>query len=385
MSSHAQACGHFCYCLSILSKAPCHSLVGQQPQCLISAIHLVPWGGVCSLCLPTSYSLSVLTLSHSFSSVDFLPAPPPMKSSWCLFFLPAVTKGFVYSSFLKPYNARRSHSDASVGSQSPTESEHGGSSPRFAQRQNSSGTLTFNPSSMAVSFSSGPCQKQPPDASSQTEFDQGTLSASLNSEGSPSKCPSDPDSPSQHRPWDSGDAVRDLHQPAPALRNSRSPRHPEMAGSSVPGRNGQGRDLVKAGARTALSLDGRHDQPASSEAEGNQVSAPSFHGYCAACGCRWWALRSGRGMPWPGGDAGDGPTDKSLKDLQKLTAVSGQLHSNWPLVADFTGYSVVERLPGVTMKLFTLFQCTDSSIGIKSVWLIYLVSHSSSYISRIQE
>ncbi|OWK07766.1 DNMBP [Cervus elaphus hippelaphus] len=212
--------------------------------------------------------LEVLTLSHSFS-VDFLPAAPPTKSSWCLFFLPAVTKGFVYSSFLKPYNARCSHSDASVGSQSPTES--GGSSPRFPRRQNSGGTLTFNPSSMAVSFSSGPCQKQPPDASSQTEFDQGTISASLNSEGSPSKCPSDPDSPSQHRPWDSGDAVRDLHQPAPTLRNSRSPRHPEMAGSSVPGRNGQGRDLVKAGARTALSLDDRHDQPANSEAEGNQV------------------------------------------------------------------------------------------------------------------
>ncbi|XP_065779162.1 dynamin-binding protein isoform X3 [Muntiacus reevesi] len=182
-----------------------------------------------------------------------------------------VTKGFVYSSFLKPYNARRSHSDASVGSQSPTESEHGGSSPRFPRRQNSGGTLTFNPSSMAVSFSSGPCQKQPPDASSQTEFDQGTLSSSLNSEGSPSKCPSDPDYPSQHRPWDSGDAVRDLHQPTTTLRNSRSPRHPEMAGSSVPGRNGQGRDLVKADARTALSLDDRHDQPASSEAEGNQV------------------------------------------------------------------------------------------------------------------
>ena len=275
-------------------------LLGQQPQRLVSAIRLAPWDGmVSSLCLLT-YSLSVLTVSHSFSSVDFLPAPPT-KSSWCLFFLPAVTKGFVYSSFLKPYNARRSHSDASVGSHSSTESEHGSSSPRFPQRQNSGGTLTFNPSSMAVSFSSGPCQKQPPDASSQTEFDQGTLSASLNSEGSPSRCPSDPDSPSQHRPWDSGDAVRDLHQPAPTLRNSRNPRHPEMAGSSVSGRNGQSRDLVKAGARTALFLDDRHEQPESSEAEGNQVSAPGFHGYCGACGCRGWVLRSGRGLTGLGG------------------------------------------------------------------------------------
>ncbi|XP_028023575.2 dynamin-binding protein isoform X2 [Balaenoptera acutorostrata] len=182
-----------------------------------------------------------------------------------------VTKGFVYSSFLKPYNARRSHSDASVGSHSSTESEHGSSSPRFPRRQNSGGTLTFNPSSVAVSFSSGPSQKQPPDTSSLTEFDQGTLSASLNSESSPSRCPSDPDCPSQHGSWDSVDAARDLHQPAPTLRSSRNPRHPEMAGDSVPGRNGQGRDLVKGCARTALSLDDRNGQLENSEAEGNQV------------------------------------------------------------------------------------------------------------------
>ncbi|XP_032464918.1 dynamin-binding protein isoform X1 [Phocoena sinus] len=182
-----------------------------------------------------------------------------------------VTKGFVYSSFLKPYNARRSHSDASVGSHSSTESEHSSSSPRFPRRQNSGGTLTFNPSSVAVSFSSGPSQKQPPDTSSLTEFDQGTLSASLNSESSPSRCPSDPDSPSQHGPWDSVDAARDLQQPAPTLRSSRNPRHPEMAAYSVPGRNGQGRDLVKGCARTALSLDDRNGQLENSEAEGNQV------------------------------------------------------------------------------------------------------------------
>eukprot|EP00069_Balaena_mysticetus_P022127 bmy_14135T0 len=182
-----------------------------------------------------------------------------------------VTKGFVYSSFLKPYNARRSHSDASVGSHSSTESEHGSSSPRFPRRQNSGGTLTFNPSSVAVSFSSGPSQKQPPETSSLTEFDQGTLSASLNSESSPSRCPSDPDCPSQHGSWDSVDAARDLHQPAPTLRSSRNPRHPEMAGYSVPGRNGQGRDLVKGCARTALSLDDRNGQLENSEAEGNQV------------------------------------------------------------------------------------------------------------------
>ncbi|XP_063290760.1 dynamin-binding protein isoform X2 [Pelobates fuscus] len=62
-----------------------------------------------------------------------------------------VTKGFVYSSFLKPYNPRRSHSDASIGSQSSTESGYGGSSPNFS-RQNSNSTLTFNQNNSSVSF-----------------------------------------------------------------------------------------------------------------------------------------------------------------------------------------------------------------------------------------
>ncbi|XP_018418382.1 PREDICTED: dynamin-binding protein [Nanorana parkeri] len=62
-----------------------------------------------------------------------------------------VTKGFVYSSFLKPYNPRRSHSDASIGSHSSNESGYGGSSPIFT-RQNSNSTLSINPSSSTVSF-----------------------------------------------------------------------------------------------------------------------------------------------------------------------------------------------------------------------------------------
>lgn len=183
-----------------------------------------------------------------------------------------VTKGFVYSSFLKPYNARRSHSDVSVGSHSSTESEPGGSSPRVPRRQNSGGTLTFNPSSMAVTFSAGPGQKQPPDAASPREVDQGALSASFHPESSPCRCPSDPDSPSQQRPWDLADAAaRDAHQPGPALRSCRNSRHPEMAGHVVPGRSGQGRDLVKAGTRAAPTADDRNGEPGSSEAEGNQV------------------------------------------------------------------------------------------------------------------
>ncbi|XP_053548505.1 dynamin-binding protein isoform X1 [Bombina bombina] len=75
-----------------------------------------------------------------------------------------VTKGFVYSSFLKPYNPRRSHSDVSVGSQSSNESGYGGSSPNFS-RQNSNSTLTFNQNNSAVTFSATSAPKQMTDPS----------------------------------------------------------------------------------------------------------------------------------------------------------------------------------------------------------------------------
>nr|XP_057917595.1 dynamin-binding protein isoform X2 [Doryrhamphus excisus] len=71
-----------------------------------------------------------------------------------------VTKGFVYSSFLKPYNPRRSHSDVSIESQSSNESGYGGSSPVFS-RQNSNSTLTFNQDTAVVSFSATQPQNQP--------------------------------------------------------------------------------------------------------------------------------------------------------------------------------------------------------------------------------
>lgn len=71
-----------------------------------------------------------------------------------------VTKGFVYSSFLKPYNPRRSHSDVSIESQSSNESGYGGSSPVFS-RQNSNSTLTFNQDTATVSFSTSQSQNHP--------------------------------------------------------------------------------------------------------------------------------------------------------------------------------------------------------------------------------
>lgn len=237
--------------------------------------------------------------ASSFVSLTIDPAFPlsirpfpllPSRQPCRLFFLFAVTKGFVYSSFLKPYNARRSHSDASVGSHSSAESELGRSSPGLP-RQNSSSTLTFNPSSMAVSFTSGPCRKQPQDASSWKELAQGPPSTSLNVgglESGPCRCPSDPLSAALPRPWDAAEAARDGEGPAPAPRSYRTPRHPEMAGCPAPGRNGQGKDLVRGCARTAPPLGDRSDEPGRSEAEGNQVGAP-----CSPCGrAGVWPLRA---------------------------------------------------------------------------------------------
>ncbi|XP_006831526.1 PREDICTED: dynamin-binding protein [Chrysochloris asiatica] len=179
-----------------------------------------------------------------------------------------ITKGFVYSSFLKPYNPRRSHSDVSVGSHSSTESEQSGSSPRFP-RQNSHSSLTFNPGSMAMSFSSGPCQKPPQDAALK-EIGHGNLSSSFNvgdSESSPPRCLSETDSTSQPRSRDSGDAARDTT----TSRSYRRSRHPEMAGYTVPGRNGQCKDLVKECVKIAQPMKDKNKEPEKSEAEGNQV------------------------------------------------------------------------------------------------------------------
>uniref|UniRef100_UPI00398F82BA dynamin-binding protein isoform X1 n=1 Tax=Pristiophorus japonicus TaxID=55135 RepID=UPI00398F82BA len=67
----------------------------------------------------------------------------------------AAMKGFVYSSFLKPYNPRRSHSDISVGSHSSNESGYGGSSPVIS-RQNSASVLAVNHASGTASFSASP-------------------------------------------------------------------------------------------------------------------------------------------------------------------------------------------------------------------------------------
>ncbi|XP_069877493.1 dynamin-binding protein-like [Dipodomys merriami] len=188
-----------------------------------------------------------------------------------------VTKGFVYSSFLKPYNPRRSQSDASVGSHSSTESELGSCSPRFP-RQNSNSTLTFNPGSMAVSFTPGSCSPQSQDACSLKECDQGTLSTPLTpgspgSSGSgPAMCLAEPEPPCQPRPGHSADVARDTSQPSATLKGCyQGYKHPEASGYAVPGRNGQGNDPVKGNARASQALEEKNKELQSSEVEGNQV------------------------------------------------------------------------------------------------------------------
>ncbi|XP_038264155.1 dynamin-binding protein isoform X2 [Dermochelys coriacea] len=157
-----------------------------------------------------------------------------------------VTKGFVYSSFLKPYNPRRSHSDVSVGSHSSNESEHGSSSPH------SSNTLTFNPSGMTMTFTQKPLQgcASPGDPYHSLRSPSETEAASPTQAGS-----SDRTVPMESNP-----------QPnmTPAHRRD---RRPELNSSSST-RSGH---PAKAYLRPAPSLEDRDSGLESSESEGSQV------------------------------------------------------------------------------------------------------------------
>ncbi|XP_044881714.1 dynamin-binding protein isoform X2 [Mauremys mutica] len=157
-----------------------------------------------------------------------------------------VTKGFVYSSFLKPYNPRRSHSDISVGSHSSNESEHSSSSPH------SSNTLTFNPSGMTVTFTQKPLQdcaspgdpyhslrsRSETDAASQPQAGSSDRTVPMESNQQPNMTPA-------HQRYS-----------RPELNSSSSTR------SGHPG---------KAYLRPAPSLEDRDSGLESSESEGNQV------------------------------------------------------------------------------------------------------------------
>ncbi|KAM9232009.1 dynamin-binding protein [Leptosomus discolor] len=153
-----------------------------------------------------------------------------------------VTKGFVYSSFLKPYNPRRSQSDVSVGSHSSNESEHSSSSPQ------SNTTLTFSPSGAAVTFTQKPLQ----DSASPADPYQ-----------SPQP-PSEVDSPSLPQ-LGSGDRTAPLE--AGTVPSQRRYSRPEL-GCGPSSRNGH---PTKAHPRPALSVEDRDSGLESSESEGNQV------------------------------------------------------------------------------------------------------------------
>ncbi|NXJ07352.1 DNMBP protein, partial [Odontophorus gujanensis] len=147
-----------------------------------------------------------------------------------------VTKGFVYSSFLKPYNPRRSQSDVSVGSHSSNESEQSSSSPH------SSATLTFCPSKAVVAFTPKPSRD----------------SASLGELCHSPQSPSEMDSPS------SGD--RTAPQEAVMVTSPRHYSRPEPGYSSSP-RNGH---PTKAHLRSASLVEDRDSGLESGESEGNQ-------------------------------------------------------------------------------------------------------------------
>ncbi|NXX90776.1 DNMBP protein, partial [Centropus bengalensis] len=151
-----------------------------------------------------------------------------------------VTKGFVYSSFLKPYNPRRSQSDVSVASHSSNESEHSSSSPH------SNAALTFSPGGAAVTFT----QKPPQDSASPAEPYQ-----------SPQP-PSETDSSSLPQ---LGDRTAPLE--AGTVTSQRRYSRPEL-GCSPGSRNGH---PAKAHFRPTASVEDRDSGLESSEPEGNQV------------------------------------------------------------------------------------------------------------------
>uniref|UniRef100_A0A671NIT6 Dynamin-binding protein n=1 Tax=Sinocyclocheilus anshuiensis TaxID=1608454 RepID=A0A671NIT6_9TELE len=104
-----------------------------------------------------------------------------------------VTKGFVYSSFLKLYNPRRSQSDVSIESHSSNESGYGGSSPMFS-RQNSSSTLTFNQETSTVSFTTAMPPHQSHTRPNQETTPRKNREASSTNYSSSNSCPSSRDS-----------------------------------------------------------------------------------------------------------------------------------------------------------------------------------------------
>nr|XP_060624165.1 dynamin-binding protein isoform X1 [Anolis sagrei ordinatus] len=147
-----------------------------------------------------------------------------------------VTKGFVYSSFLKPYNPRCSHSDASVGSHSSSESEHSGSS-------SSRGSSILGSTLSNASVSSP--QKTSPDSGFQGDL--------LHSPQTPSEV----DATCQAQVGPTGG----LAQPPRLVPASRRYNNPDPRNGHPP----------RPKAREAPSLEDSNSGMKSSECKGNQI------------------------------------------------------------------------------------------------------------------
>lgn len=177
-----------------------------------------------------------------------------------------MTKGFVYSSFLKPYSPRRSHSDVSVGSHSSNESEHSSCSPQ------GNATLSFSPGGAAVTFT----QKALQDSVSPADVYQ-----------SPQP-PLEVDSPSLPQRG-SGDRTAPL---AGSVTSQQRYSRPER-GCSPGSRNGH---PTKAHLRPTPSVEDRDSGLENSESEGNQVSLqPPSWGW----GCQGLTALVGWGLNHP--------------------------------------------------------------------------------------
>ncbi|KAM4636492.1 dynamin-binding protein isoform 2-T2 [Discoglossus pictus] len=187
-----------------------------------------------------------------------------------------VTKGFVYSSFLKPYNPRRSHSDVSIGSHSSNESGYGGSSPNFS-RQNSNNALTFNQNNSTVAYTTTSVPKLSTDPLVPSSIPSGVCSSTkaCSTDGNPKKA-SEADSVTHLRPNQTelsnsteNRCATDSSEPIePPRRGSQA----ENGNNIVPQNNGdRGRisDNRKALRRKAPSPSEMEED--GSELEGNQV------------------------------------------------------------------------------------------------------------------
>nr|XP_033797196.1 dynamin-binding protein isoform X3 [Geotrypetes seraphini] len=186
-----------------------------------------------------------------------------------------VTKGFVYSSFLKPYNPRCSHSDASTGSHSSNESGYGGSSPNFS-RQNSNSTLTFNPNNASVSFTSGSSLKSNQEFSSLPDTSCTDSCASLKSDSpivvDSSKQGKEMNTLSQTRSLTDSLEKADITDSVLTTNHARSYQSQSETGSNSTlrrnGEKGRNRNHARAPNRTELFPVCEQD---SSESAGSQV------------------------------------------------------------------------------------------------------------------